>query len=171
MAAKEPFEWKGAVLDAFRVNEEMNQLLVRNIDNRAWRAVPPGYRDKTIAGLFSHIHNCRLMWLKTSTGKTPRTAKLNRRTVTKQKASAALRKSAEEILRLLEAGLAREDGRVRDFPLPNAVGALCYMVEHDAHHRGQVLMVHRQLGYRLPPEVAYGIWHWRKLKKQVAGGG
>jgi uncharacterized damage-inducible protein DinB len=40
------------------------------------------------------------------------------------------------------------------------------MFSHEAHHRGQILMLAHQLGYRLP-YPAYGIWWWDKLWKQA----
>lgn len=33
-----------------------------------------------------------------------------------------------------------------------------YIFSHEAHHRGQILMLAHQRGYRLPDEVAHGIW-------------
>jgi uncharacterized damage-inducible protein DinB len=41
-----------------------------------------------------------------------------------------------------------------------------YMFAHEAHHRGQIILLAHQLGYRLPVPAAYGIWHWNKLWKQ-----
>ena len=41
-----------------------------------------------------------------------------------------------------------------------------YMFSHEAHHRGQILMLAHNLGYRLLNEAAYGIWHWERLWKQ-----
>jgi uncharacterized damage-inducible protein DinB len=41
-----------------------------------------------------------------------------------------------------------------------------YMFSHEAHHRGQILMLAHQLGYRLPDDAAYGIWQWDKLWKK-----
>ena len=40
-----------------------------------------------------------------------------------------------------------------------------YMFSHDAHHRGQILMLAHQLGYRVPEYP--GVWHWEKLWKQA----
>lgn len=40
------------------------------------------------------------------------------------------------------------------------------MLTHEAHHRGQAIMLARQLGYPLPDKVAYGIWRWEKHWKQ-----
>ncbi len=41
-----------------------------------------------------------------------------------------------------------------------------YMFAHEAHHRGQAIMLARQLGYKLPDKAANGIWRWEKLWKQ-----
>lgn len=41
-----------------------------------------------------------------------------------------------------------------------------YMFAHEAHHRGQILMLAHQLGYPLPDQAAYGIWQWDKLWKE-----
>lgn len=39
---------------------------------------------------------------------------------------------------------------------------------HDAHHRGQICMLSRQLGHRLPNQVGFGMWEWNK-RRQEAG--
>jgi uncharacterized damage-inducible protein DinB len=40
------------------------------------------------------------------------------------------------------------------------------MLAHEAHHRGQVIMLAHQLGSPLPYAVADGIWNWEKLWKE-----
>jgi len=39
---------------------------------------------------------------------------------------------------------------------------LSYFVAHEAHHRGQLCLVARQLGQRLPADVTAGLWQWTK---------
>jgi uncharacterized damage-inducible protein DinB len=41
-----------------------------------------------------------------------------------------------------------------------------YMFSHEAHHRGQILMVAHQLGYRVLHDTP-GVWHWEKLWKRA----
>jgi uncharacterized damage-inducible protein DinB len=48
---------------------------------------------------------------------------------------------------------------------------LCYMLAHEAHHRGQVCMLAHQLGFPLPKQVANGIWNWEKLWKECGSPG
>jgi hypothetical protein len=51
--------------------------------------------------------------------------------------------------------------------LPLDVGhVLTYFVAHEGHHRGQIVMLARQLGYRLPVEIAGGLWQWSKRSKE-----
>jgi hypothetical protein len=44
-------------------------------------------------------------------------------------------------------------------PWPPGPEMQCYMLSHEAHHRGQVFLLARQLGFPLPKEVGYGIWN------------
>ena len=59
----------------------------------------------------------------------------------------------------------RRDGWAK--PWPVGVEMLCYMLSHEAHHRGQVCMLAGQLGFALPEDAAYGIWNWEKLWKNL----
>jgi len=48
--------------------------------------------------------------------------------------------------------------------LPLDVGhVLAYFVAHEGHHRGQIVMLARQLGCRLPAEVTAGLWQWTRV--------
>jgi uncharacterized damage-inducible protein DinB len=48
---------------------------------------------------------------------------------------------------------------------------LCYMIAHEAHHRGQVCMLAHQLGFPLSVAVTSGIWNWEKLWKECGASG
>jgi uncharacterized damage-inducible protein DinB len=39
-------------------------------------------------------------------------------------------------------------------------GFIGYLIAHDAHHRGQIAMLARQLGYPLPQKAMFGMWEW-----------
>ena len=52
--------------------------------------------------------------------------------------------------------------------LPLDVGhVLAYFVAHEGHHRGQIVMLARQLGCRLPIEITGGPWHWARRAKEA----
>jgi uncharacterized damage-inducible protein DinB len=53
----------------------------------------------------------------------------------------------------------------QNFPtdLPHFVA---YFVAHEAHHRGQLVLLARQLGYRLPGAVTAGLWQWIRRARE-----
>src|SRR6266481_1626349 len=96
-------EIRDSLLETYASNDAMNQLILSELDPRAWRAQPPGERGggRTIAAIFAHLHNCRLVWLKNSAPHLKCPAPLDPHRCTMKQASAAHKKSAEQCLRML----------------------------------------------------------------------
>jgi uncharacterized damage-inducible protein DinB len=169
-------EVAAVLLETYTVNDAMNQLLLKHLDPGAWRAEPPGPRGngRTIGAIFAHLHNSRLVWLKNSAPHLKCPARLDPDRCTMKQAAAAHRKSAKQCLRMMTEALSGgAKRRVTKFsrgswvPVWPAGGAMfAYMFSHEAHHRGQVIMLAHQLGYRLPPVAWGGIWQWNKLWKE-----
>jgi len=60
--------------------------------------------------------------------------------------------------RAILASRARVPGQPR-----RLVDMLVYLIQHDAHHRGQISMRLKDLGYVLKAEDVVRIWGWKKL--------
>jgi len=169
--------FRDALVQTYAINDAMNQLLLSRLDPRAWRAEPPGQKrnGRTVAAIFAHLHNNRLTWLKNSAPHLKCPAPLDPDRCTMKQAAAAHKKSATQCLRMLKDGLSDDPKRrVTKFSRgswaptwPSGATTFAYVFSHEAHHRGQILMLAHQLGYRLPDEAAYGIWQWDKLWKQA----
>jgi uncharacterized damage-inducible protein DinB len=165
------------LLETYAINDAMNQLLLAHLDRRAWRANPPGPKGngRPIAAIFAHLHNCRLVWLKNSAPHLKCPAPLDPFRCTMKQAAAAHKKSAVQCLRMLTEALSDSPNRrVPKFsrgswaPVwPAGAAMFSYMFSHEAHHRGQIIMLAHQLGYRLPPQAWGGIWNWNKLWKKA----
>jgi uncharacterized damage-inducible protein DinB len=165
-----------AAMRIFAANERMNQMIIEHLDPAAWKAKPPG-KARTIAAIFTHMHNVRCKWVRLTAPhlKVPR--QLDRGDCTPQQARAGLAESAarcEEMLAEAIGGGGRVEKFVRDGwgrPWPVGVEMLCYMLSHEAHHRGQVCMLAHQLEFPLPIEVTSGLWNWEKLWKECGWAG
>jgi uncharacterized damage-inducible protein DinB len=146
------------LLNAFNTNNRINQYLIDCVPLAAWHAKPPGGRGRSIAAMVSHMHNVRLMWLKVAAKGSDIPPQLDRTTVTPAQALRALEQSRYALCALLSQSLA-SDGRIKGFR-PDVAGFLAYLIAHDAHHRGQIAMLARQLGHPLPQKAMFGMWEW-----------
>ena len=156
----------------FAANDRINQVLIEHLDPAAWRAKPPG-NVRTIAAIFTHMHNVRTKWVRLTAPHLKIPVQLNRAHCTPPQARAGLAESAARCVEMLAEALGDQGSCVQEFrrdgwarPWPVGMEMLCYMLCHEAHHRGQVCMLAHQLGFPLAKEVAYGIWNWEKLWKE-----
>lgn len=146
-----------ALLKAFDTNNRINLYLIENLPEGAWRAKPPDNKGRTIAAMVAHMHNVRVMWLKAAkTEEIP--AQLDRATVTPAEALSGLEDSRVALSMVLSRAMA-SDGRIKNFR-PDVAGFLGYLIAHDAHHRGQIAMLARQVGHPLPQKAMFGMWEW-----------
>jgi uncharacterized damage-inducible protein DinB len=133
---------------------------------------------RTIAAIFTHMHNVRAKWIRLTAPHLQVPAQLNRAQATPRQVRAGLAESAARCAEMLAEALGDGEGRVETFrrdgwarPWPVGPEMLCYMLSHEAHHRGQVCMLAHQLGFPLPNGVAAGIWNWEKLWKETTSPG
>lgn len=151
------FSLKEALINAYDTNDRINQYMIENLPAEAWRAETPDGKGRTIAAIVAHMHNVRVMWLKAAKSeKIPE--QLDRTSVTPAQAGKGLEQSRAALTDVIKAAL-EGDGRVRSFK-PDVAGFLGYLISHDAHHRGQVCMLARQVGHPLSQKAMFGMWEW-----------
>src|ERR1700730_8648106 len=98
----------------FAANDRINQVLIENLDPAAWRAKPPG-KVRTIAAIFTHMHNVRTKWVRLSAPHLEVPRQLNRSRCTPQQARAGLAESAARCEEMLAEALGGDGGRVEKF--------------------------------------------------------
>ncbi len=152
----DPFVLPQALLSAFDTNDRINQYLLENMPAEAWRAEPPEKKGRDVASIFAHMHNVRVMWLKATKGKIP--AQLDRHSVTPAQARKGLEESRAALRDVLKTSLDGE-GRIKGFR-PDVAGFFGYLIAHDAHHRGQITMLARQVGHPISQKTMFGMWEW-----------
>ncbi len=160
-----------AIIAAWRTTNRATIYLVERLPPAAWSSPVPGIPRQTIGTIAAHIHNSRCHWIKSIGAKhgvaVPRLVDLRR--VRQPALVRALSRSSKGMIDLIELGIAR-GGRIpaaawQNFPT-DLEHFLSYFAAHEGHHRGQLLMICRQLGHRLPPAVAAGIWQWTTFARE-----
>jgi uncharacterized damage-inducible protein DinB len=161
----------------FAVNDRTNQMLIDRLDPAAWSAKPPG-KVRNIAAIFTHMHNVRTKWIRLTSPHLKVPKQLDRAHCTRRQARAGLAESAARCEEMLAEALGGRGSRIEKFlrdgwarPWPVGPEMLCYMLSHEAHHRGQVCMLAHQLGFPLSNEVTSGLWNWEKLWKECRAPG
>jgi uncharacterized damage-inducible protein DinB len=147
-----------ALLNAFNTNNRINHYLIDHLPAAAWKARPPEGKGRTIQAIVAHMHNVRVMWLKSAAKGSKIPNQLDRGKATAPQALRAMEQSREALSVVLGRAITA-DGRVKGFR-PDAIGFLAYLIAHDAHHRGQITMLARQVGHPLPQKIMFGMWEW-----------
>jgi uncharacterized damage-inducible protein DinB len=160
------------LLTSWRTNSRVTSYLIEHLPAELWDAPIPGSPRRTIRTIAAHLHNARCMWLKMLGKEHGITvpASVDRAKVGRRELLAALNRSSRGIEALLALGIAAQ-GHVppskayawRNLPL-DVPHVLTYFVAHEGHHRGQIVMLARLLGHRLPAEISAGLWQWTKLQ-------
>lgn len=147
------------LLETWRIHDRINRYLLAAVPAEALGAVSAS-RGRSVGEQFAHVHNVRLMWLKSAAPELldglEKVEKEGARNA--EVLRAALEASGEALAELLRRSLA-DGGRVRGFK-PHASAFLGYLVSHESHHRGQIALTLKQAGHPLDRKVAYGLWEW-----------
>jgi uncharacterized damage-inducible protein DinB len=117
-------------------------------------------KGRSVGKQFAHIHNVRLMWLKSAFPEAlARVSKIEPDDpIDKPLLQKSLTESGAAIERLIE-NAAVNGGGVKGFK-PHLIAFLGYMSAHDAHHRSQIIIALKQCGHSVDKKISYGIWEW-----------
>jgi uncharacterized damage-inducible protein DinB len=162
---------ESSLLAAWRTNNLVTIRFIERLPPTLWNVAVPGVPRRTIRAIGAHLHNARCRWVKTLGGEHGITApaRVDHHRVTPRQLVAALTRSSTGMEALLKLGFAANgsippsNGYVwRNLSL-DVAHVLTYFVAHEAHHRGQIVMVARQTGHRLPVTTTSALWQWKMV--------
>ena len=82
--------------------------------------------------------------------------KIEKADISKEKLKDALTQSAAAIETLFDQAI---DNKIKGFK-PHATAFLGYLISHESHHRGQIMLALKQSGHPVDQKIQYGIWEW-----------
>lgn len=143
--------------ETWQIHNRINLYLLESIDEANLNDISAS-KGRAVGEQFAHMHNVRLMWLKAADPLLlDGLDKIEKDNISKGGLIAGLKASSVAIEQLFEKTFA--DSKIKNFK-PHATGFLGYLVSHESHHRGQIMLTLKQAGHPVDKKTQFGIWEW-----------
>ncbi|HYM92989.1 MAG TPA: DinB family protein [Chitinophagaceae bacterium] len=141
---------KEQLLDAWRINNRMNMLLINNITDEGMQKTLSTRGGRTVYLQLVHIHNVRIGWLEVTAKDIFQQLKgLDKEAPYNKKGlQNALEDSTKGIEELIERSW-DDDGKVKSFKR-GFIPFIAYFISHESHHRGSIMLTLKQTGEKIP---------------------
>ena len=147
------------LVETWQIHDRINLYMLDAVDAASLDSHSAS-KGRSVGEQFAHIHNVRLMWLKSAAPELLKgLVKIeNEQANDKKLLAQSLTDSGKAIATLLAQSL-EAGGKIRGFK-PHAAAFLGYLISHESHHRGQIALSLKQAGKPLDKKIGYGLWEW-----------
>ena len=147
------------LVETWAIHDRLNLYLLEAVDPQSL-SNHSASKGRSVGEQFAHVHNVRLMWLKSAAPELLKGLNKieNEQATDKKLLAKSLSESGKAIGALLEQSL-EAGGKVKGFK-PHAAAFLGYLISHESHHRGQIALSLKQSGNPLDKKISYGLWEW-----------
>lgn len=148
------------ILEAWRVHNDINVYMLERISDEGFAAVTllkngQPSNGRNVAKVFAHMLGVRIAKIPKAFHDELKTLELSE-TPSRDTLVQAFRASGRAFEALLPLALTR-DPSVKN---PKRTGMLlfAYLIAHESHHRGQIMLALKQSGTRMREERPFGMW-------------
>ncbi len=151
------------LLEAWRTNNRINLYLIDHISDEGMACTLSKRGGRSVLKQFTHLHNVRFWQLEARAADLAEGLEkfATQDEPDKETLKAALVASGERMETFLSECM---DGRPKRRIFKKGVATnLGYLIAHESHHRGNILLTLKTCGHNLDKKVRYAIWNWDKM--------
>lgn len=147
------------LMETWQIHDRINLYVLEAIDAESLSSHSAS-KGRSVGEQFAHLHNVRLMWLKSAAPELLKgLSKVENEQANDKKLLAKSLTDSGKAIGVLLAQSLEAGGKIRGFK-PHAAAFLGYLISHESHHRGQIALSLKQAGKPLDKKIGYGLWEW-----------
>lgn len=150
---------KEQLLHAWQTANAKNILLLEHLPEDRLQAAASG-KGRNVAAQLAHVHNVRINWTEFVAKEVydPTLLLAKDAVLTNTTLLRAFELSAKKIEGVIDTSW-EKDGKLPSFKA-GLIPFISYLIAHESHHRGNILLTLKLDGFKLPDALKWGLWEW-----------